>query len=88
MTRASETATFRQTVGVTGQKKSRKCNRSHLEVKDADVAVREALAVGDHAVEEVVVQRERGDGGQQPAVPCGHTSRGFVSHRKAPGRHF
>lgn len=55
-------------------------------MKDADVSLREALPVGDHAVEEVVVQRERGDGGQQPAVPCGHTSRFFMSHGKKEKR--
>lgn len=41
----------------------------HLEVEDAGVALLEALSVGNHSVEEVVVQGQRGDGGQQPAVP-------------------
>lgn len=48
----------------------------HLEVKDSGVSLAEALPVGDHPVEDVVVQRERGDGRQQPAVPCEHTPRG------------
>lgn len=48
----------------------------HLEVKDAGVAVPKALALGDDAVEEAFVQRERGDGRQQPAVPCRDTHEG------------
>lgn len=44
---------------------------SHLEVEDAGVAILKALAVGHHAVQEGVVEGEGGDGGQEPAVPCG-----------------
>lgn len=41
----------------------------YLEVKDAGVSACKALAVRNHPVEEVVVEGEGGDGGQQPAVP-------------------
>lgn len=44
----------------------------HLEVEDAGVAVLEALPVRHHAVKEGLVEREGGDGRQQPAVTCRH----------------
>lgn len=47
----------------------------HLEVEDAGVAVLEALPVRHDAVEEALVEREGGDGRQQPAVTCGHPRR-------------
>lgn len=43
-----------------------------LEVEDAGIAVLEALPVRHHAVKEGLVEREGGDGRQQPAVTCGH----------------
>lgn len=43
----------------------------HLEVEDAGVLVLEALPVRHHAVQDGFVQRQRGDGRQQPAVTCG-----------------
>lgn len=40
----------------------------HLEVKDAGIVVIEALVSGDDSGHHVLVQRQRGDGRQQPAV--------------------
>lgn len=41
---------------------------THLEVEDAGVVLLEALPVGHHAVQELLVEREGADGSQQPAV--------------------
>lgn len=41
-----------------------------LEMKDAGVVLREALVRGDHSVQQLFVDGQAGDGGQQPAVPC------------------
>lgn len=38
-------------------------------MEDASVAILEALAVWNHAVQERVIEGERGDGSQEPAVP-------------------
>lgn len=51
----------------------------YLEVKDASVSTCKALPVRNHPVEEVVVEGEGGDGSQQPAVPCGHTTHTIVA---------
>lgn len=40
----------------------------HLEVKDAGIVVIEALVSGDDSGHHILVQRQRGDGCQQPAV--------------------
>lgn len=45
----------------------------HLEVKDASISVPKTLSMWNHSVEKVVIQGERGDGSQQPAVPWEHT---------------
>lgn len=42
----------------------------NLEMKDAGVVLREALVRGDHSVQQLLVDGQAGDGGQQPAVPC------------------
>lgn len=41
----------------------------HLEMKDASIALLEALAVGNHSVEDSLVESERGNGSQEPTVP-------------------
>lgn len=57
---------------------------SHLEVEDAGIALLEALPMRHHPVQERWVQCQRGDGRQQPAVPCGQTSPvGHQRHRAA-----
>lgn len=43
----------------------------NLEVKDAGVVFCEALVRRDHSVQQLFVDGQTGDGGQQPAVPCG-----------------
>lgn len=40
----------------------------HLEVENAGIAFGEALLRRDHTVQELFIQSEAGDGGQQPAV--------------------
>lgn len=44
---------------------------AHLEVKDASIILLEALSMGHHAVQELLVEREGADGSQQPAVTWG-----------------
>lgn len=41
----------------------------HLEMKNASIALLEALAVGNHAVQDSLVESERGNGSQEPTVP-------------------
>ncbi len=41
---------------------------SHLEVEDAGVLVVEALTVRNDAMQQTLVQSQRADGGEQPAV--------------------
>lgn len=66
--------------------------RSHyLEVEDAGVVVTEALVGGNDSGHHVLIQRQRGDGRQQPAVTWTDrkTLRSFVStqqHRFNAGR--
>lgn len=45
------------------------CRDLHLEMKDAGVAVLEALAVGNHSVQNSLVEGEGGNGSQEPTVP-------------------
>lgn len=40
----------------------------HLEVEDSGVFVVEALTVRNHAAQQALIERERADGGEQPAV--------------------
>lgn len=47
---------------------SARIGQPHLEMEDARIAILEALPMGDHAVKEGVIQREGGNGGQEPAV--------------------
>lgn len=42
---------------------------THLEMEDAGILVLEALTVRDDAVQQLLVQSQRADGSQQPAVP-------------------
>lgn len=42
----------------------------YLKVEDASVVVLKGLSVRDHPVQEPVVQGERRDGRQEPAVAC------------------
>lgn len=55
--------TFLQTGGTL----TRSC---YLEVKDAGVVVTEALVAGNDSGHHILIQGQRGDGGQQPAVTC------------------
>lgn len=41
---------------------------AHLEVKDASIVLLEALSMGHHTVQELLVEREGANGSQQPAV--------------------
>lgn len=41
---------------------------AHLEVEDAGITFREALLRWDNTVQQLLIQREAGDGSQQPAV--------------------
>lgn len=41
---------------------------SDLEVEDASITLREALLLRNHSVQELLIQGEAGDGGEQPAV--------------------
>lgn len=47
----------------------RGCRDLHLEMKDASVAILEALAEGDHSVQNGLVEGEGGNGSQEPTVP-------------------
>lgn len=40
----------------------------YLEVEDASVVITEALVTGNHSGHHVLIESQRGDGGQQPAV--------------------
>ena len=42
----------------------------YLEVEDASIVLGEALVPGDDPVEQLLVESETRDGGQQPAVTC------------------
>lgn len=44
----------------------------YLKVEDASIVVLKGLSVWDDPVQEPVVQGERRDGGQEPAVACKH----------------
>ena len=46
----------------------------YLKVKDASIVALKGLSVWDDAVQEPVVQGERRDGGQEPAVACTQTA--------------
>lgn len=45
------------------------CRALHLEMKDASVSILEALAVGNHSVQNGLIEREGGNGSQEPTVP-------------------
>lgn len=45
------------------------CRDLHLEMKDASVAILKTLAVGNHSVQNSLVESEGGNGGQEPTVP-------------------
>lgn len=45
------------------------CRDLHLEMKDASVAILKALAVGNHSVQNSLVEGEGGNGSQEPTVP-------------------
>lgn len=47
-----------------------KMSHFNLEVEDAGVVFGEALVRGNNSVQQLLVQRETGDGSQQPAVTC------------------
>lgn len=38
-------------------------------MKDASVSILEALAVGNHSVQNGLIEREGGNGSQEPTVP-------------------
>ena len=47
-----------------------RCSCKNLEVEDAGVVVSEALVRRDDSVQQLLVQRQAGDGSEQPAVTC------------------
>lgn len=45
------------------------CRGLHLEMKDASVAILKTLAVGNHSVQNSLIESEGGNGSQEPTIP-------------------
>lgn len=60
--------------------------RPYLEVEDAGVLVAEALTVRNHAMQQAIVERQRADGSQQPAVTCRPTTDRVTLHLLSASR--
>lgn len=56
------------------------CPFINLEVEDAGVVLSEALIPGHHSVQQLLVHRQTGDGGEQPAVACQQQIRELWKH--------